>query len=679
MSSALFAMTRITATPDVTRVIYTEGDANRVTILISVLDDTGPVPDGTAVYLTTTRGYFVSPTVYTQNGQCLAILENYDGAGRSVINIMSLSGNLVLNIEYLGEERKVEKQKHDSPHKIKAKHITYSVEEKIFELIDSAIFEGIGIKIEADRIIYSTLTNEIAAYSVSLNPVVVTIDGYVFHTTELFWDTTTQSLFMNVRTSSGSDSESKFSTYRSGYYQLDTNTLESTYLGDADIEIYKPEYKKTVTLVLSTSATIMPNQYIIFKNVRFYLNTLNAAIYSVPFYVLRLDDYIGKTEFNFLNIEMSMTSDLGLNIYVPFHYYADAGHVGTLSYSYTTPGMLNTKSKPKSNLAIDEEILIGDNGSLQLYADDILRDTRTYGLSHSQTIGTLRSRLGFTYGRTTDTSPYATRGNLTLNQNAGNTSLSLFSYGNIFGDNKTAYVELGVAPPNIRLTQKFSISNSAYIGWSDSVTQNRYGVVDEIVETYEGLRTNFLFPSYPILGGTLSPSLSNDISRKNTDIQLIQERLDSSLRYSRALPFGISSNTTFGHSYYTSNSLKSYPERVYTYGSMSLAKDDKYWGASLYGSYNFTSEALSTSATLVWRLPIWTASDGERKFYFSYQANASSSKHYSMTADHLFSLGRRIGDTGFVIRYSPTGSYAVSGLGTSSGKQWSIELMRFGW
>jgi len=679
LSSAIFAITRINATPDITRVIYTEGDANRVNIVITVFDDAQPVSDGTAVYLTTTLGNFVSPTIYTQNGQCLAILENYDGAGRSVINIMSQSGNLVLNIEFLGEQKKIDKKKRNHPYKLKSNNIKYSVEEKIFELTGDAIFESDDVKIEAEKIIYSTLTNELVAYSVSFEPVVITIDEYVFHTTEMFWDTTNKDIFLNVRTQSAESEDDKPMTYTSGYYKLNAETLDSTFLGDAEMEINRPEYQKTVTLVLSTSATVMPYQYVIFKNAKFYLNSVNSAIYSVPYYVLRLDDYAGKTEFNLLSTEMTMTTDLGLNIYVPFHYYADENHIGTLSYSYKTPGLLNTKNKPESNLSIDEEFLLGDSGSLHLYADDVLRDTRTYGLMHNQTIGSVRSRFGFTYGRTTDTSPYATRANLSLSQSVGDTNFTLSSYGNIFGDNKTAFVELGITPPNIKITKNFSISNSGYIGWSDTINADRYGNTNETVETYEGLRTNILFPSYKFLGGSLTPHVSNDISRKNTGIQLVQERVDSSLRYTRDLPFGIASSLSFGHSFYTSNDLRNYPERISTYGSMNLSKDDKYWGASLYGSYNFTSEALSTSASFIWHLPLWTGSDGERKLYFGYQANASSSKNYSMTADHIFSLGRRIGDTGFVVRYSPSGSYAVSGLGTSSGKHWSLELMRFGW
>ena len=99
LSGHIFAVTRIVATPEPARLQYVEGDNNRITIRIFVTEDGIPVPDGTPVFLTTTLGSFVSQTIFTQNGNCIAILENFAGAGRSTINIMSGSADIILNVE----------------------------------------------------------------------------------------------------------------------------------------------------------------------------------------------------------------------------------------------------------------------------------------------------------------------------------------------------------------------------------------------------------------------------------------------------------------------------------------------------------------------------------------------------------------------------------------------------
>jgi|GEM_PF-3387910 len=683
-----YAQGRITASADKERVIYSEYDpsGNRVDIRISV----SGASNRTAIRLVTTLGQFAQPIIYTENGQCIATLYNLDGPGYSDITIINDSNGdqANLRIEFIGEHGVVKAQKReDNVVILTADTMNYSIEEHNFDMVDNCVFEYKNVRIASDQMVmyldkpfnsgrtYSTKTDYVVAESfLSENPLVLVLNEDVYLARMVIWDKNSDFI--------------RFLDFENHIYDLNIKTTELLSANEIDFSAIMPTAEKTATLVISKKAKILPSRIIIFEKVKFYLSKMNRALYSLPYFVLEITPY--GNEVNLFNAEFSLTTDLGLNIHFPIDVYADEKNITTLSFDYVTPGALNLDQKTGMNVSISDEYIIGDTGNGVISLSNALRETRVAHWAHNQYVGSVKSNLNVSYGRTSSDSDYYTRASLSLGQNIGNTALNLNTYVNLFGDTLNSYSELHISPPVWKMTKKtdtsgdrrYTIGNSLYVGWANNKAKDRYGNVTEVVDTYEGLRTYFSFPSYDVgfKNGRITPTISNDVSLRNTGEALIQERLDASLRYTTDFIEKSTASLSYGYSYYTSNNLRNYPERITSYISGSITRPEHdHWQTSLYGSYGFESKTLNSSASLDVMLPFWKSKEGKEMLVFGYAANASSVSGGDVTADHVFSLRRRIGSTGFIIRYSPSGSYAVSGIGTSSGKQWSIELMRVGW
>jgi hypothetical protein len=639
------------------RIVYTDGV--KITLSVTVRDRQGAlVPDGFPVYFHTTLG--TVPTVaYTSRGQVTLLMENHDGAGTAILTVTVGDSQRTLNIDFVGQSGAVTTGVPARvSYTLKASTVYYSVDKRLFDLRDNAKFTAPGFSLTAGAIQYDVSDG------------IVTAQGNITLTAEKR-TLNCEKLYLRLGQQNGSLIQVLPSISFQNFSLLD---LKATVGEVADPNIFQPlDPLPTNTWILCKDATVFPAEQIQFRRPQFYVNDFDRRLYSLPYHVLDLRSSDAGMLFN---SRITLTSDAGLNVDFPVYYAANGSHIGSMHLRHVTKGSEFYRGTSGMQLSLEEEYLMGLDADGALYLDDLTRETRSATWLHSHDFGPTHVNLNAAYDRYNETTPYTTRFGLGVSREIGRTNVRLTSNWSSFQGNQDTYGELGAYLPSLMLGKTgTSLNFSPFLGFRQSVD----AATDTQAKTttsnfYQGVSTGVGLPSIKFLGGSISTNLGHELTHEQDG--LITQYFDAGAGYHRQLGGYFSGSLNYSYSLSktsrdTQTAAPSQRVGMDIYGGRAQV-----WSLSGYSSYDLDAKTLFSSGSLTYYLP-WQRRNSIPRWYV--RANASMSSGNSSASDQLFSLGRSIGAYTLVFHYSPTGNMATTGIGSGTGKKWSLELQRSAW
>lgn len=639
------------------RVTY--GADNNVTITVTVRDGTGgTAPDGTAVYFHTTLG-ILPALAYTKQGQVSVLLENTSGPGQAIVTFTVGSSQQSITVEYLGKGGVAVSQAKRLSYHLKARQVYYSVDKKIFDLRENAIFTTPTFTVKADAIQFDIEHEQLNAQTnVTITAGKETLTGDKLN------------LYLNAK---------------SGFLVAITPELSFVSLSIPSLKTKDDEAAKTTdytpitldptrTWIICNSATVFPHEQIQFRWPKFYLNNFNHLLLVLPNHVIDLRSAAPTT---FFNSQISLASDAGLNVDFPIYYAANSSHLGSLHIREVSKGSSYYRGSEGMQFGLEEEYLVGAKGDGALYLDDLSRESRSATWEHTQDFGKTRISLNGAYERYTSDTPYTSRLGMSVSQDLGKTNLYLTSNWSEFQGDQDGVAELTAYLPPIRFGKsRLSLSFNPFVGTNRAVTA---ATADQPKSTenlyYQGIRSSVSIPSWQFLGGTLSPTLSDEVSHNSHG--LITNYLDSGLSLRKQLNSMFSTALSYSFSLSQTSEDPVAPKPSQRLSLDFSGSKPQVWDLMTYSSYSFADHTFYGTANTTYYIPFGHLHDGHRRWYLQYTASLSAGD--TDTADHLFSLGWDVGAYSLVVHYSPTGNNAVTGIGSGTGKHWSVELVRQGW
>lgn len=632
------------------------GTDNRVTLLVNVADNLGqPAPDGTAVYFHTTLGEVIN-TAYLKDGRVTVQLNNHAGPGVAQVTVTIGAVRRTINVEYVGPD--VAGDEGDGPRRtaytVKARQVYYSVDQRVFDLREQAQLSGANFTITAGAIQYSVNDGAIAAQQ---NVTITTASRSL----------TAHSLRMNINGTSGylivTDPEIAYQSF----------TLPDLLAVDSEVA-RQMEFKAiptdpTKSWILCREASVYPAEYIIFRRPQFYVDRFDRRLYTLPYHVLSLRDSGAGL---FLSGQLSLTSDAGLDVDFPVYYAANPSRIGSVHLRHVVRGSSSYRGDSGFQVGVEEEYLTkhGDGG---LYLDDLTRETRSATFEHYHDFGNTSVNFNAAYDRYDADTPYTKRLGLSVYNTTGKVSSRLSANWSALEEDQDGLAELTFQLPSWNVG-KLGFSFDPYLGYSRTVI----GATETDPKAtrsnfYQGVHAGVGFPSLKLLGGTLSPSLSDEVTRDQDGI--FTNYLDAGISYRR--PLGRWFNSSLNYSY--SDSSSSDETATDTEASQRVSLDlsgriGQNLSLSTYSTYNINSDLFYHSLSSTYYLPWFRKEKQNPRAYISYRANLTSST--DSISDQLMSLGWKIGQYTLVVHYSPTGNTGVTGIGTGSGKKWAVELVR---
>lgn len=639
---------RIAFTPD-----------SKVTVNVTVLDAQDTLaPDGTAVYLHTTLGTL--PTVaYTQRGRVSVLLENAQGPGLALVTVTVGNSRRTVNVEFLGESGAMTASTEQRlRYRLQARQVYYSVDQRIFDLREDAEFITPQFTVRAQAIQFDV---EHEVLTAQMGVVISAGDAVLSGEKLRLSRQNGEVLLIQV--------EPEVRAVRTTLPAL--TPLTDAVLAGTELNPLDPQ--PTKTWIISREATVYPGDQIHFRRPDFFIDSINRRLLRLPYHVLDLQG-VSNT---FFNSEISLTSDAGLNIDFPVYYAANDGHIGSLHLRNVTKGSSLYRGTDGLQVGLEEEYLVpGYAGDGALYLDDLLRPTRSASWEHNQDFGQTATSLTANYERYDELTPYTTRLGATFSRPLGTTSLHLRTDWSRFNTAETGVGELEAYLPPLPLASTgLSFNITPYLGMNRDVsTDDATGERTVRNEYYEGIRLGLGVPQISLLGGSISTSVNDEISHADG---LYANFFDTSIRYRRDLSRNFS--TSLGYSL----SLSSTSEEgapIYSYERLSFdlsGGGSGVWNLYSYASYDIDTEAIYATGMATVYLPWDRAKNGAANWWLRYRA--SYNRDDDTTADHLVTLGRNIGNYSVLLHYSPTGNTGVTGIGTGTGKNLAIELVRQGW
>ncbi|HEY3378803.1 MAG TPA: hypothetical protein VGL77_15050 [Armatimonadota bacterium] len=655
---------------DPMRVNYVPNTPNRVIIRVMVRKSDGtPAPNFTPVRFNTTLGTIVAQA-NTQNGQVVVPLENMQGPGRATVEIIASSSRQVVYIEFLGPGGSAGDTKAGRLcYRLRAKQCYFSPEKRIFDLRDQAEFVTPQCTVTAGAIQYSVRTQLLTAqHDVTLKVGNQSVTG--------------EKLRLDLSARQGALVQvSPEIAYKSfTLAQFDPKVDESAKTLD-----FRPlDPAPTKTWIISKRARIYPNDQIQFQHVEFYLDKIDKCILRLPYHVLDLRSSNANT---FLNTDISLTSDAGLNVDFPAYYAANDNHIGAIHLRNVTPGSSLYRGTSGFQLGIEEEYQTGNSGIGTLYLDDLAQPTRSATWAHQHNYGRTSVTVGASLDRYSPDTPYSSRANLAVARPIGTVGMNFSTNVTAFDGAQQGLAELSANMPLLKLWHTGTgITFNPYVGFRGSFTPaSASGTTSSTPSTaekqdrtlYEGLHSGLLIPVIPkVLGGTINTDLSHEISHDSHGT--LANYLDAGIHYQRRLIPGFIGvlGYTYSLASSTADTTAQKPGQHIT-----LEMSGNRPNLTLFGNstYNMSDKSVYSSVSSLYYLPWNRARSGERRLFMEYTASFTSQKDSPISADHFFTLGRPIGSYTLQLHYSPTGNNNVTGIGTGTGKRWAFELVREGW
>ena len=656
---------QVTADPE--RVPYVADAVNRSTIRVQVRDaDGSPAPNQTIVYFKTTLGQ-IPDQARTQNGMVAVALENYMlGPGRAVVYVEVGGSQTSIQVEFFGEMERVDSEPTEGrpSYRLRARQVYFSVSQRVFDISYCEYFRAPnGLTIQADSLQFSLKTYLLTAQRsivMTLNERTITADG----------------LRYNLQSGEGVlvQQDENFQTH---YFTIAGEDMELSEVAQEDWSRYQGSFtpletRPTKTWIISREATVYPGDQIHFKRPGFYLDGSRALLMKVPFHVI---DYQDTSDYSFLNMKVGLTSDGGIDADFPLYYAADKSHTGSLHFRHVTKRSTFYRGNTGLQISLEEEYYAGPDGDGTLYIDDLARNTRSLDWDHVHMFGPLRTAIGASYQRNDANNPYTTRGYLTLSRPLGQVNANLSTNWSNYNKNISGFADMSFYLPSLPLGKSaYSLGFSPNFGWRGlKVASTADSTLRSSEVFYQGLRVSLHAPSYRVLGGMLSPSLSDQVSHDSTG--RFSNTVDAGLRYQRALFDTFSTSLSYSYSLSQSN-RDTAPQTAAQRLSLDLFGSGKDWTLFGYTSYNLTDESLFSSVNFEYRLPWLRSADGQRGPFLRASTSVNISPFGGTNADSFFSLGRQLGDYALFVHYSPSGNNAVTGIGTGTGQEWAVELVR---
>jgi len=638
------------------------GGDNRVTIDVTVRTAASqPVPDGTPVYFNTTLGAL--PTVaYTQQGKVSVLLENDASLGIAKVTVTVGNSREVLNVEYLGKDGKSTPAKlRRLIYRLDAKQVYYSVDKRIFDLRDEASFVTPDFTLTASAIQFDVNNNQLYAQDG------ITIDTGKAKLTAL-----------KLRMTLGSPTAAIITAEPDISYKTVTLAQMEAKEDDAVKELdFRPlSPLPTRTWILCAKATVIPHEQIQFHRPQFYLDSFDRKIYSLPYHVLDLRNQSGGM---FFNSQISVTSDAGLDIDFPIYFDAADSHIGSIHLRAVAKGASSYSGSSGFQVGVQEEYLLGDYADGGIYLDDLTKDTRSASWEHSHDIGNTYLDLRAAYERYAEDTPYTTRVGVGASRNFGDVRTRFTTNWSEFNGSQDGLAELALQLPDLNIGKTgLSLGFDPYLGVERSVFAATDALPEETTSNfYQGMRTTLGVPSFNILGGTLSTSISDDIAREQDGT--ITNYLDSSVSFRRQFARTFNTSLTYSYGLVSSNNDEFNTDPNQRISLDISGRRGTSWNLYGYSNYSFGTKQFYHSLYGTYYLPWFRKSKNVPRCYLAYRASITTGEETSTVADQLFSLGWNFGSYALVARYSPTGNNAVTGLGTGTGKRWALELVRQGW
>ena len=651
------------------RVAYDTDHTVIVTVLVR--DASGrPVEDGTGVFFNTTLGAL--PTVaYTQAGKVSVVMENTTGPGMAIVTVTVNNSRQTLQVEYLGQGGKsVAAPPKRIFYRLSAKQIYYSVEKKIFDMKDQARFESPMGVITADAMQLSLDQNLLLAQqnvTITANKKTVAV----------------HSLRLLLSANAGAAiTVSPDIAYQS--FTLPSLVLKEDEAAHVDFSPLDP--LPTHTWILTQRVLIFPQEQIQFTHPRFYLDTFDKCLYSLPYHVINLRT---SSDTSLFNSNISVTSDAGLNIDFPVYYAADADHVGSLHLREVARGASDYTGAAGMEVGIEEDYRVGDTGNGGLFLDDLSRDTRSVTWEHTNDFGPTHLTMNAGYQRYTVDTPYTTSAGFGVSRPLGPCTANLTGNWSSFDQNQDGVSEFSLGLPSLALGRTgLGLGFTPYLGLHHNYSVTTVQItgpktsgsslqVDNLDDNfYQGLRTGLTVPVWKVLGGSVNTTVSNDLVRDG-DNNVVTDYFDTGVSLSRRLSHIFTSS--LGYSLGASRSSDSTLNTKATNRlSMNLnGSGGQNWNMSFYSNYSMDDHSFYGSGGMTYYLPWWRAPKEPPRVFLQYQGSMTTGAF--QTVDHMLTLGWRISQFSLLMHYSPSGNNAVTGLGTGTGKKWAIELVRQGW
>jgi len=636
---------------------------NRVIIWVRVRDDKGaPAPDMTPVRFSTSLGA-ITPLIYTRNGEATTELENTQGPGRARVDIQ-VEGNGItsLYVEYLGPNGMPVKT--TAPprliYHLKARQVYYSTDKIMFDLRDGAEFTSGNLRVQASSLQFDVKSQTITAQF----GVTVTKGKQSF---------TAVRARLELQQNAG---DAEVTEPETAIKAVDLS--KGAVLQDAKTSLIPCtplDPQPTRTWILCTEATVFPNdQQIQFTRPKFYLNGVDLPILWMPYHVVQYNE---STTDTFINAQVTLTSDPGVNIDFPIYYAANASHIGSLHIRSMTKNSSPT-GVAGMQYGIEEEYrLNGDRGNGALYLDDLTRPTRSLSWDQTTNFGATRMTTSLTYDRYSATDAYTTRTNFAVSRALGQVVTSLTANWSKYKDQQTYDSMLNFSTPMLKLGHKgYGLNFSPFVGWqsqtgSTAVQTNGFT---------EGMNSSLGFPTISFLGGTVQPNVSDGIAHRADES--IVNNFDAGVHYQRHLFGGFMG--AIGYSYNQQQIFHStVTQQKPTQGlDLNITGIGKYWNTYGYATYSLNDQSIYSAVNFTYYLPWDFSRKKERRIFFQYGARASitsADTGSASTIEHIFTLGRPIGTYTLMLHYSPTGNTGISGIGLFTNKKWALELARSGW
>lgn len=641
------------------RVPYTEGV--KVTVSVTVSTNQGAlVNDGIPVYFHTTLGSV--PTVaYTQRGQVNVLLENSVGAGTAILTVTVGDSQRVVNIDFVGQASAAVTSTAPArvSYRLKANTVYYSVDKRRFDLRDNAQFVAPSFTLTANALQYDVSDGVITAQGgVTMIAGKRRVDG--------------EKLYLQLSTNSGALIQVQPSI---SYQTFSLPDLSPTVSEVENTGVFAPLVTlPTHTWIVCRQAVVYPNDQIHFRAPQFYLDNFDRRLYSLPYHVLDLRSSDAGMLFN---SRITLTSDAGLNVDFPVYYAASDSHIGSLHVREVTKGSEFYRGTSGLQLSMEEEYLMGRDADGALYLDDLSRNTRSASWFHNQDIGHTHVNLSAAYDRYTESTPYTTRFGAGVSQELGRVNLRFNGNWSQFQGNTDTYGEFGAYLPTWMLGRTHvGLSVNPFIGFRQSIA----GATSTTPKTtksnfYQGVTNGLSLPTLQALGGSLTTSLSYELSHEQSG--LITHYFDAGASFHRQLGRAFSGSLSYSYGLSRTNRDAVKPDPTQRLGMDIYGGRSSVWQMSGYSSYDLNVRTLFSSGSFVYYLPWQRTSTGQPRWHV--RATASVSSGNGSASDQLFSLGRDLGAYTLVFHYSPTGNMASTGLGTGTGRHWSFELQRAAW
>ncbi len=638
-----------------TRVNY--GSDNNVNIIVTVSNPDGTmVPNNTLIYFYTTLGY-IPELAYTQNGRVSVILSNNAGPGIADITCQAGETQAKIRITYIGQGETAPPTEAKPFYELTGKQLYYNFDNKVFEIYDNAQFLSAGYIIKANAMNIDSIHGIVLARG----KIIITDSKNTLTAEEIYFDFNTGQGYAVTLTDN------------MGFKSFSLPTLKFQDDPTARTRDYTiPESPKTASWIVSNKATVYPGDYILFKTPKFYLNNFDHCLLRLPYHVLDMRASDVGALFNF---NIALTSSAGLYVDFPVYYDASSSHVGSIKFRNVLQGSPNYRGYDGIQVSVEEEYRINDSGDGGIYFDDINRKIRSVSWDHRQDFGETRCNFNSSYSRYSAASPYTTHAGVSVSRDLGATNLYLSTSTSFYDKTNSVRSDLSLAPPPLRFGKTgYGFTFSPFLAYDLNKSVSNTGVATTTNLTSEGIRAGFNTPSYRLLGGSLNPRVSQDITNDSTGIT--SSSFDSSLSYNRQFGQFISSSLNYSHSKTVSNRGSAMPaSRRYSFSL--TGNSPRAWNAFLYSSYSVGSDIFYHNGGFNYQLPWDKSASGQRRWTTT--ANLSYTTGKNSSFNDSYSIGRSLGAYSLILHYSPKGINGSAGIGASSGKNWSLEVARTSW